>query len=331
MRKNASQLLEIPNTFRQTALAMPDKVRQAVALMDDPEELNEMLAQTDAITAYTRHMQHSTEINNALQVARLEIQAGLGRVLPGKTRKETGRGKKNSDSGMSEFISARTAKEYRKVHRNAERLEEYGQKIAEHNASLPDASPDAVEISTAGFLRFAGSDGKIESVLTGNTEWYTPEADINRCRKVMGGIDLDPASNDYAQEMVKAGKFYTEGDNGLEQPWTGRVFLNPPYKMPLVQQFAAKLCEEYEAGAVSQAVLLTDSATDTHWWQGAAKAASLVCFTEGRIKFYNPSGVGGSPTRGQTFLYFGGRVDRFYAEFAEVGLVVRIGDMEGLE
>ncbi len=47
------------------------------------------------------------------------------------------------------------------------------------------------------------------------------------------------------------------------------------------------------------------------------------------MKFYNPSGEGGSPVRGQTFLYFGNRVDQFLADLAEVGLVVPIADMEG--
>ncbi len=95
--------------------------------------------------------------------------------------------------------------------------------------------------SAAAFIRFVGSDGTIENVLTGNLEWYTPAPYINLAGKVMGGIDLDPASNGYAQETVQAEKFYTEDDDGLRQPWWGRVFLNPPFKMPLVSQFAAKL------------------------------------------------------------------------------------------
>ena len=190
---------------------------------------------------------------------------------------------------------------------------------------MPEDHPDLLEMSAAGFIRFIGSDGSIESVLTGNTEWYTPELYVNLARKVMGGIDLDPASNAYAQKVVKAEQFYTEDDDGLNQAWWGRVWLNPPYATPAVQQFTEKLCDEFEDGTVKQAILLTNNSTDTHWWQAAAKVATGCCLMEGRIRFYNPSGVSGSPTHGQTFLYFGEAVERFRERFIEFGVVAPLG------
>jgi len=84
-------------------------------------------------------------------------------------------------------------------------------------------------MSMAAFIRFVGSDGTIESVLTGNVDWYTPELYVDLARRVMGTIDLDPASSDKAQEVAQAEKFYTEADDGLQQAWWGNVFLNPPY------------------------------------------------------------------------------------------------------
>jgi hypothetical protein len=48
-------------------------------------------------------------------------------------------------------------------------------------------------------------------------------------RYVLGGIDMDPASSEFANRVVKAPKIYTVDDNGLLAPkWEGRVFLNCP-------------------------------------------------------------------------------------------------------
>ena len=60
-------------------------------------------------------------------------------------------------------------------------------------------------------------------------EWYTPPEFIEMARQVMGGIDLDPASNETTQQWIQAETWYGIKDNGLTQHWQGRVWLNPPY------------------------------------------------------------------------------------------------------
>jgi hypothetical protein len=63
---------------------------------------------------------------------------------------------------------------------------------------------------------------------SGEVEWYTPSDVVEDVREVMGVIDLDPASNDTAQQVVRASIYYTAETNGLAQEWQGRVFATRP-------------------------------------------------------------------------------------------------------
>lgn len=79
--------------------------------------------------------------------------------------------------------------------------------------------------------------------------WYTPEPFVEAARAVMGGIDLDPASHEEANLTVNAARFFTVEDDGLKQPWRGRVFLNPPGG--LVAEFWRKAMDEDPFGAAA--------------------------------------------------------------------------------
>lgn len=95
-------------------------------------------------------------------------------------------------------------------------------------------------------------------------EWYTPPAIIELARTVLGAIDLDPASNDTAQAWIRATTYYTV-DTPLQAPWAGRVWLNPPFhKTPL---WVNRLETAYQAGAVTSALLLVNSAPGYVWWE----------------------------------------------------------------
>jgi ParB family chromosome partitioning protein len=158
------------------------------------------------------------------------------------------------------------------------------------------------------------------AIWTGDQEWYTPEKYIEAARLVMGSIDLDPASNEFAQLTVKANTFYTKADDGLNRPWEGNIFLNPPYSHPEVKHFVDKLLAELGPG--QQAILLTNNNTDTNFFHDAVGRAAAVCFTKGRINFLKPDGSFSSPTNGQVFFYFGDHKDEFIKIFSAFGVLM---------
>lgn len=45
-------------------------------------------------------------------------------------------------------------------------------------------------------------------------------------------FDLDVAAPPGGVPWIPADRYYTQEDDGLEQPWVGRVWMNPPYSNP---------------------------------------------------------------------------------------------------
>lgn len=154
---------------------------------------------------------------------------------------------------------------------------------------------------------------------SGENEWYTPASIIELARRVMGAIDLDPASSAVANEVVGAAVFYDREDNGLEKAWAGRVWINPPYGQPLIAQFTQKLTAHVRTGEVSEAIALVNNATETGWFQDMLVVASGVCFPRGRIQFWQPREEEGTPLQGQAVMYFGRRFRRFESVFSDLG------------
>jgi len=152
-------------------------------------------------------------------------------------------------------------------------------------------------------------------------EWYTPAEYIEAARRVMGGIDLDPASCEEANATVHAAQFYSEADPGLGREWKGRVWLNPPYGR-LAGDFVAYLETQYRAGHVTAAVTLVNAhCTDTAWFRPLWD--HTLCFSYGRLNFTAGTARRGGSTHGSVFAYLGPDPAAFAAEFARWGAIVR--------
>ncbi len=153
-----------------------------------------------------------------------------------------------------------------------------------------------------------------------HVQWYTPAPYIAAARAVMGAIDLDPATSEMANETVRADRYYTEDDDGLEHEWSGRVWLNPPYGQGS-GLFTTKLVREYEAGRTTAAILLLNAyGFDSQWFQPLWNHP--ICFTNHRVQFTNPDRETGGPANANIFVYLG--VDRqlFADTFSQFGAVV---------
>ena len=148
-----------------------------------------------------------------------------------------------------------------------------------------------------------------------DNEWYTPAHYIEAAREVMGTIDLDPASNDFANNTIKAKTYYTEETNGLNQKWFGNIWMNPPYSTELLSKFADKLTE----GGYKQAIVLVNNATETEWFSKMINCASAIVFHHGRIRFEKRDGAHGVPLQGQAFIYCGDKPNRFLEVFQKYG------------
>ena len=157
-------------------------------------------------------------------------------------------------------------------------------------------------------------------------EYYTPPQYVEAARQVMGGIDLDPANHEKAQEWIQAGSFYTVADDGLNKPWFGRVWLNPPYGMDggdsNQDTWAQHLVAEYEAGNVTEAILLVKAALGYNWFERLWWDWP-VCFGRERLSFIRSNGSDeGRSKQGTAFLYLGSNVDRFRSVFGQFGRVI---------
>ena len=155
---------------------------------------------------------------------------------------------------------------------------------------------------------------------TWREEWITPEQFVESAKKVMGRIDLDPASSETANGTVGAERYYDEEQDGLTQEWSGTVWLNPPRSEE--SAFIDKLCESHEEQKIEQAIVMADSATDAEWFAKLMGIASAVVFYKGQFNYQLKHGdktVKGPVVKGPAFIYLGENTDAFLETFSEYG------------
>lgn len=85
------------------------------------------------------------------------------------------------------------------------------------------------------------------------------------------------------KENAKCAAYYTPEQNGLDQPWTGRVWCNPPYGRNVGQW--VKKAHDTASGGGGFVVMLLPARTDTRWFHDYIYGKTEVRFIKGRLKF----------------------------------------------
>lgn len=119
--------------------------------------------------------------------------------------------------------------------------------------------------------------------IIGKNEWLTPPELLAK----LGAFDLDPCAP-INRPWATANNHFTIEDDGLVQPWQGRVFCNPPYDTRLIIQFIER-CIEHK-----NAIALTFARTETILFQELIfRHAHSILFIKGRLSFHHVTGERG--------------------------------------
>lgn len=127
-------------------------------------------------------------------------------------------------------------------------------------------------------------------------EWLTPP----RIIKALGVFDLDPCAP-ITPPWETALKHYNVNDDGLKQPWEGRVWCNPPYGRETFK-WIDKLATHGNGIALIFARTETIGFHDHIW-----NRADAIFFFKGRLKFFHVNGVEGGTANAPSCLIAYGR------------------------
>lgn len=123
------------------------------------------------------------------------------------------------------------------------------------------------------------------------TEWSF----IHQLEERFGKFTLDAAA---AKHNAKAKRYYTRDEDGLTEPWTGRVWCNPPYSD--CGAWVRKAWAEWQrlGGPSSIVMLLPANRVEQAWWQDHVEpfrdkpdSPLRVEFQRGRMRFDRPGAV----------------------------------------
>ncbi len=118
-----------------------------------------------------------------------------------------------------------------------------------------------------------------QSPTSTSQEWLTPRWILDK----LGGFDLDPCAP-IMRPWATATMHYTVNDDGLAQPWWGRVWLNPPFGRE-ADRWMRRMAEH------ANGIALIPARTETRmFYRSVWGVARGVLFIKSRPHFCTPLG-----------------------------------------
>lgn len=316
-----------------TALALPNSIERAIKLIDQGreflekaktiEEAKRVLDLGEMLRHYVKKQRAAEGAERAANILVVRATAKVGELYEALDKNKGGRPSKTG-AHVARVSKSSKLQELGISNRSAERAAEIGRFAKANPEAFEEFLEKDPEPTKRGALRLASGGKPSYSCFSSESyEWYTPPAYIESARKVLGGIDLDPASSAEANRVVKAAMIFEKKDGGLSKDWTGRVWCNPPYgssdQGEGVKIWVEKFCEASKKD-MSAGILLVNAVTDRSWFNRLWRFP--ICFTHHRIEFYTRDGQPKAPLGASAFVYHGPDVKRFAREFAKHGTAV---------
>ncbi len=110
-------------------------------------------------------------------------------------------------------------------------------------------------------------------------DWSTDPELFARLDREFGPFEMDVCAS---PENHKCPVYFTTDDDGLQQQWVGRVWMNPPYGRG-IDRWMRKAAQAGADGAT--VVCLVPARVDASWWREATSQASLVRIFPVRLRF----------------------------------------------
>lgn len=136
-----------------------------------------------------------------------------------------------------------------------------------------------------------------------------------------GGIDTDPCWDKFSSVVARVKYDIREGQDGLELPWVGKTWLNPPYSPAPIAWLARAVAHAQDGGEV---LALVPASVGSDYWRLHVFPTASICCLNPRPRYTSPTITKPSVhLRDCAVIYWGADHTRFAAVWRKRGPIVR--------